>query len=247
MSRLRRDSFMIPGPLDDDRYRMVEDEFLSTAQLFTAHLHRAEYNRLKTSAKATNAEAIREIERPVVGSPTKLAHPRRDALRRMQRQSERLASEGAGESSMPRMSSGLQGLMDSPGKENKFIRPFPQATSTTRAAAGFGSKNASPIFLSAGRSAASGRRRVSAPEEVTDDGDLCSPVVVRTASSKLPTKPPARKPTREVHHEDDDDDDGDDPFGIQKRRIRREKSREQLRKTAKPKSAPEPDVIPTFL
>lgn len=238
---------MIPGPLDDDRYRMVEDEFLSTAQLFTAHLHRAEYNRLKTAAKATNAEAIREIERPVVGSPTKLARQRRDAFRRVQRQRERLASEGAGEGSMPRMSSGLQGLMDSPGEDNVFLRPFPQATLTTRAAAGFSSSNASPSVRSAGRSAAAGKRRVSVPEEVTDDDDLSSPVVVRTTSSKLPTKPPARNSTKEVHHEDNDDDDEDDPFGIQKRRIRREKSREQLRKTAKSKSAPEPDVIPTFL
>lgn len=238
---------MIPGPLDDDRYRMVEDEFLSTAQLFTAHLHRAEYNRLKTAAKATNAEAIREIERPVVGSPTKLARQRRDAFKRVQGQRERLASEGAGEGSLPRMSSGLQGLMDSPGKEKQLIRPFPKATSTTRAAAGFSSSDASPRVRSAGAGAASGKRRVSAPEEVTDDDDLSSPVVVRTTSSKLPTKPPARKPTREVHHRDDDDDDEDDPFGIQKRRIRREKSREQLRKPAKPKSTPEPDVIPTFL
>ncbi|KAF4549169.1 Hypothetical protein D9617_23g005840 [Elsinoe fawcettii] len=43
----------------DDIYMMVEDEFLSTAQLYTQHLHHAEYQRLKKLAKQ------RELEEPV--------------------------------------------------------------------------------------------------------------------------------------------------------------------------------------
>jgi hypothetical protein len=31
----------------DDRYRMVEDEFLEAAKMFTQHLHAAEYQRMK--------------------------------------------------------------------------------------------------------------------------------------------------------------------------------------------------------
>ncbi|KAL8916793.1 MAG: hypothetical protein Q9172_006116 [Xanthocarpia lactea] len=46
--------YMREGLNHDDIYIMVEDEFLSTAQLFTSHLHHAEYVRLKNAAKARN-------------------------------------------------------------------------------------------------------------------------------------------------------------------------------------------------
>ncbi|KAL8720054.1 MAG: hypothetical protein Q9225_003022 [Loekoesia sp. 1 TL-2023] len=42
---------------------MVEDEFLATAQLFTSHLHHAEYVRLKNAAKARNS-ALNTTVRP---------------------------------------------------------------------------------------------------------------------------------------------------------------------------------------
>lgn len=38
---------MIEGLNNDDQYIMVEDEFLHTAQLFTRHLHQAEYDRIR--------------------------------------------------------------------------------------------------------------------------------------------------------------------------------------------------------
>lgn len=239
---------MIPGPLNDDKYRMVEDEFLSTAQLYTAHLHRAEYNRLKTMAKTHNAAAIREIERPVVGSPTKLARQRRDAFKRVQKQRDQLGPEN--EESAPRMSSGLRGLMDSPSKENKFIRPFPKVTSTTRAAAGFSSRSLGPSVVGAGRKSLAEKRRVpTGPGGDPEDNDLSPSLLVRGSASKPSTKKTAVRPTKQTHYKEnkEDDDDEDDPFGIQKRRIRREKSREQLRRTAKPQPTTSPDVIPTFL
>ena len=46
---------MHEGLSHDDIYIMVEDEFLSTAQLFTSHLHHAEYVRLKNAAKARSS------------------------------------------------------------------------------------------------------------------------------------------------------------------------------------------------
>ncbi|KAG6104264.1 hypothetical protein E4U31_002078, partial [Claviceps sp. LM219 group G6] len=58
------EQFMIP--LLDDKYRMVEDELLHTAQQYTTHLHRAEYIRLKAVISSRNAHTIREMERPVV-------------------------------------------------------------------------------------------------------------------------------------------------------------------------------------
>lgn len=42
---------MIEGLDGDDVYMMVEDEFYSTAQTFTAHLHHAEYKRLMKEAR----------------------------------------------------------------------------------------------------------------------------------------------------------------------------------------------------
>ncbi|KAL8883153.1 MAG: hypothetical protein Q9192_007408 [Flavoplaca navasiana] len=50
--------YMREGLSHDDIYIMVEDEFLSTAQLFTSHLHHAEYVRLKIAAKARNASSL---------------------------------------------------------------------------------------------------------------------------------------------------------------------------------------------
>jgi hypothetical protein len=61
---------MIEGLEDDDRYRMVEDEFVAVAGIFTAHLHAAEYHRLKEKARAQNADTIRSISRPVTRQPT---------------------------------------------------------------------------------------------------------------------------------------------------------------------------------
>lgn len=47
---------------------------------------------------------------------------------------------------------------------------------------------------------------------------------------------------------DDDEEDSDDPFGIKKRRIRRQKSREQLRRPVEhDQRQGTPDTIPTFL
>ena len=62
---------MRPGLSADDIYIMVEDEFLSTARLFTSHLHRAEYQRLKRLARDKPATSTESISRPV-DSITKL-------------------------------------------------------------------------------------------------------------------------------------------------------------------------------
>ena len=48
---------------------MVEDELLHTARRFTAHLHRAEYDRLKRQARTQNANTVSEMERPVIHAP----------------------------------------------------------------------------------------------------------------------------------------------------------------------------------
>ena len=56
---------------------MVEDEFLATARAFTAHLHHAEYLRLKNAAKARSEKAGIGIERPVDGVTAMRAETRK--------------------------------------------------------------------------------------------------------------------------------------------------------------------------
>jgi hypothetical protein len=58
---------MVEGMEYDDKWRMVEDEFLSVAQTFTVHLHAAEYKRQQKMVKSRNADTINSISRPVTG------------------------------------------------------------------------------------------------------------------------------------------------------------------------------------
>ncbi|KAL6881096.1 hypothetical protein J3F83DRAFT_721009 [Trichoderma novae-zelandiae] len=148
------EEFMIPGPLNDDKYRMVEDEFLHVAQRFTAHLHRAEYDRLKALAKAQNADTIREIERPIVPNavPTARARQRSESRQRALKQRKALAADGRGDgdrkarddgAESPLAATGLRGLMEAPRREGGTIMPAvstSSASSRTRAAAGYSSK-----------------------------------------------------------------------------------------------------------
>lgn len=60
---------MVEGFDNDDRWRMVEDEFYSVAARFTAHLHAAQYRRLKDEAKKQNP-TIHPLVRPVTRPPT---------------------------------------------------------------------------------------------------------------------------------------------------------------------------------
>ncbi|KAL6795244.1 hypothetical protein J3E68DRAFT_341622 [Trichoderma sp. SZMC 28012] len=149
---------MIPGPLNDDKFRMVDDEFLHMAQRFTAHLHRAEYDRLKALAKAQNAATISEIERPVVASavPTARARQRSEAAQNNMKRRKALEAEsgddaGDGDSRKAKgdeqrspWATGLRGLMEAPRREGRTIMPAASASSSssrTRAAAGYSSKS----------------------------------------------------------------------------------------------------------
>ncbi|KAF3068864.1 hypothetical protein CFAM422_007899 [Trichoderma lentiforme] len=143
------------GPLNDDKFRMVDDEFLHMAQRFTAHLHRAEYDRLKALAKAQNAATISEIERPVVASavPTARARQRSEAAQNSMKRRKALEAE-SGEDGDNRKAkedeqrspwaTGLRGLMEAPRREGRTIMPAASASSSssrTRAAAGYSSKS----------------------------------------------------------------------------------------------------------
>ncbi|KAH6895602.1 hypothetical protein B0T10DRAFT_222016 [Thelonectria olida] len=189
------EQFMIPGPLNDDRYRMVEDEFLNIAHQFTVHLHRAEYNRLKNLAKAQNADTIKEIERPVVGNPTLLARQQRDRTRRTARQRDAGLRD---EVDLPRTETGLRGLLESPRKEAKWISTTAAGIAKTRAAAGYSATLSSPPRprRSPQLLAASRKRQLpeaddeTADEETTEgsDDDLATP-------ARRPAAKPAQVPS----------------------------------------------------
>ena len=128
---------MIEGVDHDDMYRMVEDEFLAVAKDFTRHLHAAEYQRLKGLAKSQNAETIQTISRPVTGEMTGLVKRRHAALDTASKQRNGIAdfldkraagngSKGQDDRQPPRRQvTSLQGLMDSPRKQNVPLSLMP--------------------------------------------------------------------------------------------------------------------------
>ncbi|CAG1984470.1 unnamed protein product [Fusarium graminearum] len=184
--------FMRPGLHHDDRYRMVEDEFLNMAHQFTVHLHRAEYDRLKNLAKHQNADTIREIERPIVGLPTLFARQRQESTRRVSKQ-RKLLADSSNEKDTSFAGSSLQGLMESPRKEHKWISAGLADAAKTRASAGFGSQKITPVRMRQITKPVSGKKRQFplANDDETDDGD--------NLDLATPSRKPVTKAARSSH------------------------------------------------
>lgn len=140
---------MIDGADDDDKYRMVEDEFLTVAQRFTVHLHAAEYKRQQKMAKTQNADTISSISRPVTVKMPEQTKRKVEALSRAQAQKsvlEKLVGKKAGVSEisddsddgngLPYFGTSLHGLMDSPREKSASLSKI-SSTLATRAAAGY--------------------------------------------------------------------------------------------------------------
>ncbi|KAK8052507.1 hypothetical protein PG993_003892 [Apiospora rasikravindrae] len=181
-----QESFMVEGLDNDDRYHMVEDELLATARQFTAHLHAAEYLRLKDAAKSQNAAVISQIARPVVGGMSRIAEKKKERadLLRKQNAAIRNANKDDSDSDDDEVGpdSALKGtslytLMASPRKQVPRLDKIASFSKATRAAAGFG----------AGSS------------EMADSSRLLS----------LFSSSPTRHLTPAMHVDDDDSDDLD--------------------------------------
>jgi hypothetical protein len=134
----------------DDKYRIVEDEFLSIAQRFTVHLHAAEYKRQQKMAKSRNADTINSISRPVVGKMPDQTRRKVEAVARAKTQKTVLAGllgKGVGNGDvsddsddadgLPYVGTTLHGLMDSPRRKAASLTKLGTIVATTRAAAGF--------------------------------------------------------------------------------------------------------------
>ncbi|KAI1775737.1 hypothetical protein F4818DRAFT_441014 [Hypoxylon cercidicola] len=203
------ETYMVEGLEHDDLFRMVEDEFLSTAQQYTAHLHAAEYHRLKAASKTQNADTIRDISRPVVGRMTDVVKIKQDRKARLQKQ--KMAAKRAAmnkdhaeteteDDDDPWRSASLHGLMESPRKQAARLDNLTKVvTSTTRAAAGFDGAGPRLLFLRPIPEKPSSSRPVAKPgmkepSETESDDDLDRP------SPKLPEKsqPPKIKQTQNI-------------------------------------------------
>jgi hypothetical protein len=142
---------MDEGMENDDKYRMVEDEFLTIAQKWTVHLHAAEYKRQEKMVKARNAEAINSISRPVTDRMPDQTRRRVEGVARSQIQ--RSAIEGllekkaaaddtdSDEDGLPYVGTTLHGLMDSPRRKAASLSKVGSTKATTRAAAGFAAQS----------------------------------------------------------------------------------------------------------
>jgi len=134
----------------DDKYRIVEDEFLSIAQRFTVHLHAAEYKRQQKMVKSRNADTINSISRPVTGKMPDQTRRKVEAVARAKAQKTVLAGllgKGVGNGDvsddsddadgLPYVGTTLHGLMDSPRRKAASLTKLGTIAATTRAAAGF--------------------------------------------------------------------------------------------------------------
>jgi hypothetical protein len=186
------------GGIDqDDKYRMVEDEFLSIAQQFTVHLHAAEYKRQQNIVKVRNAEAINFISRPVTGKMPVHTKRRVEGVAKAQAQRTILQTllgkrEGEVESSddsdgdgLPYVGTTLHGLMDSPRGKSASLSKVRGLNVATRAAAGFQkptgkssqiSPSVSPISKAASRFQPSKPDFDGSTESSDGDDDLDAPI-----------------------------------------------------------------------
>ncbi|KAM0157856.1 hypothetical protein ACHAPG_004401 [Botrytis cinerea] len=205
------ESFMEEGREHDDKYRIVEDEFLTVAKSFTVHLHTAEYKRLGKIAKTRNADAINSISRPVVGRMPDATRRKAEEIARSKNQRNVLEkligkkedglSDDSDEETLPFVGTSLYGLMTSPKKRGISLMNISSPTKTTRAAAGF--RNPTKFETSQRASSPTIKRKTQAvdldPDTTAseDNDDLDAPISAPKFSSSKPvnTQPEARLPT----------------------------------------------------
>lgn len=233
---------MIEG---DDRYRMVEDELLRAAQRFTTHLHRAEYERLKRLARSQNADSIREIERPVIGTPTMEARRRHDRV--AQRIKQRSVPGEDASSSSPRPATGLRNLLDAPSQLEQSISSLaPRPSTAARTPASVRTQRGPQPAIQSSPGVGPSSSRIS---------PFATPIRRRIPDHSSNQPSPAtpgpsnsRASRATVVNLVDDDIDVDDPFGLKKRNVKRKASREQFSsRTPKKEPSPIESVVPHFL
>lgn len=138
---------MLDGFDNEDRYRMVEDEFLDIAKEYTQHLHAAEYLRLKSAARNRSSATISSIERPVTGGmpdATKRmlegierAKKQADAVAELKRKKPKYEVESEEDAPEPWLGTALHGLMEEPRAQFPTVTDVVETAVASKAAKGY--------------------------------------------------------------------------------------------------------------
>ena len=134
--------YMREGYNADDIYVMVEDEFLSTAKVFTQYIHHAEYVRLKKLAKSRGAGTLQAISRGTDGrteqsNGLRMKLEAEEKRKKIRDGMKNMESSEASEAEDDFVDPQLAGLMTSEKRVKRDLFGFTKARSNTRAAAGF--------------------------------------------------------------------------------------------------------------
>lgn len=210
---------MIEGFRNDDRYRLVEDEFLDVAKDFTQHLHAAEYLRLKKAAKTHNAETINNIARPVSIAMPDQTRRKVESVARAKKQASAVADlkrkkalenddSEVEDAPDPWLGTALHGLMEEIRAPTTTITDLTETAIKSKAAAGFKGPEQDP-WVDYGFEDANVvdepalppvRQSISAVsqddvETEDDDDDLDAvPATTRKLVSRLRSSPPVPDP-----------------------------------------------------
>jgi hypothetical protein len=137
---------MIEGYDEDDIWMMVEDEFQTLAQSFTAHLHHAEYKRLMKKAREAPRRELPEPTSPMsTTTKQKLQRQARDKSNREVLDRMILGSQAADMANDveedkvddPWRGTALAGLIATGSQEKTSLKGLDKMPSSTRAAQGF--------------------------------------------------------------------------------------------------------------
>ncbi|QKX58048.1 uncharacterized protein TRUGW13939_05168 [Talaromyces rugulosus] len=201
------EEYIIEGFDNDDMYIMVEDEFYAVAQLFTRHLHQAEYVRRKKEAKKQSALVINNLSRPTDGHTAM----RRETLKR--KESERLQELQQSALVSPRPRPGTESDPDAEEEDvddlDEDRRDDPWYGTSLHTLMTSPRKHRSLVGLDAIRSntraAAGYRPEVARQQRIQSVVSRDTPAAVSVASVSAATA----NPVGAASSEDDDDDDDD--------------------------------------
>lgn len=204
--------FMREGFDKDDGYMMVEDELYEVAQMFTRHLHHAEYVRRRKQVKQQNAAAVNNLPRPTDGRTTM---PRETTLKKKSEQLAREQQKALDETSRSRppvdssdeggiaaddeeedreddpwVGTSLHSFMTSP-RQSRSLVGLEGLRSNTRAAAGYRPESSGSV-RSRGQEKSNRQQEpvvvATSGEETATDDDL-DVAVAGTSVSTLPKQP----------------------------------------------------------
>jgi len=186
------------------------------AGTFTAHLHAAEYQRLKDAAKSQNAETIWSISRPVTGAATDrvkqhrsqlhLISKQRAGIKRALRADDQNTDASDEDIELPWAGTSLHGLMESAARQPAArLGALAPAASYTRAAAGYRETathrpSAAPLGHEDNDRQAieTGRRpgpiAALAPDDGGSDDDLAAPLRTSGATTAASAATQDRRP-----------------------------------------------------